>query len=177
NNRRNVSTLAGNVGPANPLTDPKAFAMSFYYVLAKLNMDPDEAKFQDPTAIAIDPSGLGLYVTDGAYIKYVNTSETIFTITAAIGDPKASVAGLPILPPGIIMNPNNGSFFGVPLLPWKPTIYSVSVTNHVGTSLINGFIRFEVVSCPEVPDTVIDNKIISEKQLPFTWNGQVLNGS
>ncbi len=177
NEDRHVSTLAGIAGSLNPITDPGGFAMNFYFVLAQLNMDPDEAKFANPTSIAIDPSGFGLYVSDGLYIKYVNTSETIFTITSAIGDPKALVLGVPILPPGIRMNNNNGSFYGVPLVPWEPTTYGISVTNHVGSSLISGFITFEVVACPEKPDTVIDNRTIYLKQLPFTWNGKVLNGA
>lgn len=182
NDDRAVSTLAGNAGSANPIADPKGFANNFYYILAKLNMDPDEAKFDNPTGIAIDPSGLGLYVSDENYIKYVNTSETIFRITAAFGDPKANVAGLPVLPLGISMNKNNGSFFGIPIVPWEPTTYTISVTNHVvANSLLgivpSGVITFEVVDCPEVPDTIIDNRTISLNQLPFTWNGQVLKGA
>ena len=175
-----VSTLAGNAGLANPLTDPGGFAMNFYYVLALLNLDPDEARFTNPTAIAIDPSGLGLYVCDGNYIKYVNTFEATFVVTASYrsaSDSANDLHGLPILPPGIFMNPNNGAFFGVPLLPWAPTTYTISVLNHLGQSLLNGVIAFEVRACPEVPDTVIDNRIISFKELPFTWNGIVLSHS
>ena len=176
NKNRKVSTLAGNAGSLDP-REPGKFANTLYYILSQLNMDPDESKLDNPTGIAIDPSGYGMYISDGGYIKYVNSSETIFNITSAFGDPKAFVLGLPILPPGIKMNSNNGSFYGIPLVPWQPTTYGISVTNHVGISLINGFITFEVVACPEVPDTVIDNQIISLNQLPFTWNGKVLNGA
>ncbi len=172
-----VSTLAGIAGSANPITDPGGFAMNFYYYLALLNQDPDEAKFQNPTGIAIDPSGLGLYVSDGKYIKYVNTFEAVFAVTAAIGDPKANVGPLAILPYGIAMNPNNGAFFGVPLVEWAPTTYAVAATNHLGISVLNGFITFQVVGCPSVPDSVAENKTISLSQLPFTWNGQVLNSA
>ncbi|MEO7309316.1 MAG: putative Ig domain-containing protein [Chitinophagaceae bacterium] len=179
NAARNVSTVAGLAGSVNPIADPKGFAMNLYYVLAKLNMDPDEAKFTSPTGIAIDPSGFGLYVSDGKYIKYVNTSETIFTITHAIGDPKANVLGLPVLPLGIKMNPNNGSFYGVPLLPWEPTTYTISITNHVvGLGILgivpNGAITFEVVNCPDIPDTVYVNQTIRRNQLPYTWNGKLM---
>ncbi len=172
---RDVSTLAGIAGSANPITDPGGFAMNFYYYLALINNDPDEAKFSNLTGIAIDPSGLGLYVSDGKYIKYVNTFDAIFAVTAAIGDPKANVGPLPILPYGIFMNPNNGAFFGVPLAEWEPTTYAVSVTNHLGISILNGFITFEVVACPAAPDSTAENKTISVSQLPFTWNGKVLN--
>ena len=180
NQDRNVSTLAGLAGSLNPIKDPKGFAMNFYFVFAKLNVDPDEAKFTSPTSIAIDPSGLGLYVTDDKYIKYVNTSETIFRVTAAFGDSRANVLGLPILPLGIVMNPNNGSFFGVPLVSWEPTTYLISITNHVVTSSLlglapRGFITFEVVNCPDIPDTVIVNKIIPPNQLPYTWNKKIIN--
>ena len=176
NKNRKVSTLAGNAGSLDP-REPAKFANTLYYILSQLNMDPDESKLDNPTGIAIDPSGYGMYISDGGYIKYVNSSEAVFNITSAFGDPKAFVLGLPILPPGIKMNSNNGSFYGVPIVPWQPTTYGISVTNHVGISLINGFITFEVVACPEVPDTVIDNQIISLNQLPFTWNGKVLNGA
>lgn len=174
---RHVTTLAGNAGSLDPRDGLARFTMAAYYQLAKLNMKPGEAKFDNPTGLAIDPSGFGLYVSDGQYIKYVNSSQTIFTITGAIGDPKANVLGQPVLPLGIRMNSNNGSFYGVPLLPWQPTTYTVSITNHVGTNLLvpfNGVITFEVVPCPEKTDTVIVNKTIFLKELPYTWNGKTL---
>ncbi|MEO6949598.1 MAG: putative Ig domain-containing protein, partial [Ginsengibacter sp.] len=177
NDDRDVSTLAGIAGSVNPISNPGGFAMSVYFILAQLNMDPDEAKFDNPTGIAIDPSGLGVYVSDGNYIKYVNTFKAVFTVTSSIRLPgsKTNLYGLPVLPPGIFMNPNNGAFFGVPVMEWEPTTYTISVTNHLGTSLLNGFISFEVVDCPSVPDTVISNKTISPKQLPFPWNGKLFN--
>jgi hypothetical protein len=172
-----VSTLTGNAGSLNP-TEPVRFALTLYYVLSMLNLDPDEAKLVNPTGIAIDPSGLGLYLSDGQYIKYVNTFKGEFEVIASIRDTiYPTLLGLPILPPGIFMNPNNGSFFGTPVLPWPPTTYLVRAKNNTGKSIINGFIAFEVVDCPEVTDTVKANIVISPKQLPFTWNGQVLNGS
>lgn len=174
---QDVSTLAGTAGTANPLTDPLGFASNFYYVLAMLNQDPDEAKFANPTGIAIDPSGLGLYVSDGNYIKYVNTDRAIFLVTAAIGDPRANVGPIPVLPYGIAMNPNNGSFFGIATTTWQPTTYTISVKNHVGLGLVNGFITFEVVDCASVADTVTVSKTISPKQLPYTWNGKVFNNT
>jgi len=79
---------------------------------------------------------------------------------------------LPILPYGIFMNPNNGAFFGVPLEEWEPTTYAVAATNHLGVSVLNGFITLQVVSCPSIVDTVAINKTISPKELPFTWNGK-----
>ena len=176
---RRVSTLAGNVGSANPITEPERFAMGFYYQLAKLNMDPDEAKFANPTGIAIDPSGLGLYVSDGQYIKYVSTFKALFEVTASYRSPDATInlLGAPILPPGIFMNPNNGAFFGTPGTTWEPTTYAITATNSTGTSIINGFVAFEVVDCPKIPDSVRINTTISPKQLPYIWHGQVLTGS
>jgi hypothetical protein len=175
NKDKKTSTLAGNAIS----TSPEGIATALYYYLAKLNMDPDEHKFDDPTGIAIDPSGLGLYVSDGNYIKYVNSSEAIFTITAAIGDPNANIGPIPLLPLGLKMNSSNGSFYGVPVVSWKPTTYTISIINHVtAKSLLLvpvGFITFEVVDCPEKTDTVVINKTISRKELPYQWNGQTLN--
>ena len=176
---RRVSTLAGNVGSVNPITEPERFAMGFYYQLANLNMDPDEAKFSNPTGIAIEPTGFGIYVSDGQYIKYVSTFKALFEITASYRSPDAKINlyGAPILPPGIIMNPNNGAFFGASAVPWEPTTYAITATNSTGKSIINGFVAFEVVDCPEIPDSVSISTTISPKQIPYTWHGQVLSGS
>ncbi|MES2647966.1 MAG: LamG-like jellyroll fold domain-containing protein [Bacteroidota bacterium] len=178
---REVSTLAGLAGSFNPITNPGGFAMNVYYYLALLNMDPDEAKFSDLTGIAVDPSGLGLYVSDGKYIKYVNTFEASFTVTSSIREPgaKEDLHGLPILPPGVFINPNNGAFFGVPLMEWEPTTYTIEGTNHLGPStfLTNGFITFEVVKCPDIVDTSVENITISMKQLPYTWQGRTFIGA
>jgi len=174
---RDVSTLAGTAGTANPLTDPLGFASNFYYVISLLNLEIDEARLSNPTGIAIDPSGLGLYISDGFFIKYVNTDRAIFLVTAAIGDPRANAGPIPILPYGIVMNPNNGSFFGVATTTWKPTTYTISIKNHVGLGLVNGAITFEVVDCATIVDTVTEKRTISPKQLPYTWNGRVFNGA
>jgi sugar lactone lactonase YvrE len=182
NDDREVSTLAGVAGSANPITNPAGFAANFYFMIAFLNRDPDEAKFQNPTGIAVDPSGLGLYVSDGQYIKYVNTYKARFIITSATGDPRANIevtegVRLPVLPYGVLMDLSNGSFYGVPVVEWQPTTYTISGSNHLGFNLVNGFVTFEVVDCPAEPDSVTEVKTISPKQLPFKWNGRTFNGS
>lgn len=140
-------------------------------------MDPDESKLESPTGIAIDPSGHGLYVSDGKYIKYVSTYEAEFTITMAFGDKRASVLGQVFLPPGISMNPKNGAFFGMPVVTWEPTVYTIKAQNSKGESFINGVVRFEVVNCPETADTIVINKTISLKELPYRWNDIVLDSA
>ncbi len=171
-----VSTLAGNAGSPNPL-EPAKFALQLYYFLAKLNLDPDEAKFDNPTGIAIDPSGHGLYVSDGNYVKYVSTFPAQFIITSAFRESDSTFLPIPILPPGIIMNANNGSFYGIPLLAWEPTTYAISVINSQGASLLNGVVTFEVLACPRVPDTTSESITISVSQLPYTWNGKQLDNA
>ena len=76
NDNKKVSTLAGH---AISNHQPEGIFTALYYYLAKLNMNPGEHLFSAPTGIAIDPSGLGLYVSDGKFIKYVNTSEASFS--------------------------------------------------------------------------------------------------
>lgn len=172
NEDRDVSTLAGNAG----------VLMTVYYALARLNT-LSEAKFVNPTGIAVDPSGLGLYVSDGKYVKYVNIYDALFVVTSAIGDPRANLVvtpglpAIPILPYGIVMNHDNGAFLGIPSHVWQPTVYTISVRNHQGFSLVNGVIFFEVIDCGPTVDTVTENKTILPTQLPYTWNGIIFNGA
>jgi hypothetical protein len=179
NKDQQVTTLAGNAGSINPLK-PAEFAMQFYYLLAKLNLDPDESKFANPTGIAIDPSGNGLYVSDGNYIKYVSTFPAQFVITSGFRESDSLDLGpFPILPLGLQMNPNNGAFYGIPLMAWPATTYTISVTNSRGPSigLANGVITLEVLTCPKVPNTTYDNKTITVNELPYKWNGKVLDNA
>ncbi|RYZ62974.1 MAG: hypothetical protein EOO14_00595, partial [Chitinophagaceae bacterium] len=173
---RQVTTLAGTPVSYNPL-EPEKFFKTVYFMAAKLNADPDEARFSNLTGIAIDPDGFGVYVSDGQYIKYVSTFQAVFALTSAIREADSYQLPLPVLPPGIFMNASNGSFYGVPLLEWPATTYTVSVLNSKGMSLLNGAITFEVVRCPVVKDTVLEKKTIVPKQLPFTWNGRTFHGA
>ena len=175
---RHVTTLAGNPGKWLTL-DPTRIAMQFYFVLAKLNLKPDEAKLDRPTGIAIDPSGHGLYVSDYNYIRYVSTFPAQFVLTSAFRELDSTQLPLPILPLGLRFDSDNGAFYGIPLMPWPPTTYTISVINSRGGSfgLANGFITIEVADCPEKTDTVVINKTISLSQLPYTWNGKRLDSA
>jgi hypothetical protein len=168
-----VTTLAGNPGKWLTL-DPTRIAMQFYFVLAKLNLKPDEAKLDRPTGLAIDPSGHGLYVSDYNYIRYVSTFPAKFVRTSAFRELDSTQLPLPILPLGLQFDEDNGAFYGIPLMPWPPTTYTISVLNSRGESvgLANGFITIEVAACPEKTDSVFLNKTISLSQLPHTWNGK-----
>ncbi|UEG50678.1 GEVED domain-containing protein [Ferruginibacter lapsinanis] len=173
---QHVTTLAGNPGSYNPL-NPAEFAMQFYYLLAKLNLDPDESKLVKPTGIAIDPTGHGIYVSDYNYVRYISTFPAQFVITSAFRELDQTQLPIPILPLGIRMNENNGSFYGIPLVAWPPTTYAISAINSQGACIVNGVITIEVVACPKVPDTAYENITISTDQLPYRWNGQTLNNS
>jgi hypothetical protein len=175
---QHVSTLAGHAGSFNPL-NPAEFAMRFYFLLAKLNMDPDESILQNPTGLAIDPEGHGLYVSDYNYIRYVSTFPAQFVITSAFRESDQTQLPLPVLPLGLRMNENNGAIFGIPLMAWPATTYTVSVLNSRGSSigLANGFFTIEVAACPKVPDTAYENITIFTNQLPYHWNGLTLNAA
>ncbi len=170
---RHVTTLAGNPGKWLTL-DPTRIAMQFYFVLAKLNLKPDEAKLVKPTGIAIDPSGHGLYVSDYNYIRYVSTFPAQFVLTSAFRELDSTQLPIPVLPLGLNFDSDNGAFYGIPLMPWPATTYTVSVINSRGGSfgLLNGFVTIEVAACPEKTDSVFLNKTISLSQLPYTWNGK-----
>ncbi|MES2430153.1 MAG: Calx-beta domain-containing protein [Bacteroidota bacterium] len=173
---QHVTTLAGHAGSFNPL-NPAEFAMRFYFLLAKMNMDPDESILQSPTGIAIDPEGHGLYVSDYNYIRYISTFPAQFLLTSAIREGDEEPLRFPVLPLGLNFNTSNGSFYGIPLMAWPATTYTVSVFNSRGYSigLANGFVTIEVAACPKVPDTAYENITINTNQLPYTWNGQTLN--
>ncbi|MES2776826.1 MAG: LamG-like jellyroll fold domain-containing protein [Bacteroidota bacterium] len=177
---RHVSTLAGHPGSFNP-TNPLEFGMRFYWLLAKMNFDPDESRLVEPTGIAIDPSGHGLYVSDHNFVKYISTFPAQFFITGWVreSDQKDLYPLPPVLPPGIFMNPNNGAFYGIPLAEWPATTYTIKTVNSYGASIlpVNGFITFEVEKCPRIPDTTYVNLTINANQLPYTWNGLKLDSA
>ena len=178
NKDRHVTTLAGHPGSFNPL-NPAEFAMRFYYILSKLNFDASESKLNRPTGIAIDPSGHGLYVSEYNYIKYISTFPAQFVLTSAFRELDKTQLPLPILPLGIRMNEDNGAFYGIPLMEWPATTYTISAINSRGESigLANGFVTIEVLACPEKIDTVIINKTIALSQLPYYWNDKRLDSA
>ncbi len=175
---QHVTTLAGHAGSFDP-RNPAEFALRFYFLLAKLNMDPDESILQNPTGLAIDPDGHGLYVSDYNYIRYISTFPAQFVLTSAIRESDQWQLPVPILPFGLFFNANNGSIYGIPTMEWPATTYTVSVLNSRGSSigLANGFFTIEVAACPKVPDTTYENITIFTNQLPYHWNGQTLNAA
>ena len=118
-------------------------------------------------------------MSDYNYIRYVSTFPAQFVLTSAFRELDSMQLPIPVLPLGLNFDSDNGAFYGIPLMPWPPTTYTVSVINSRGGSfgLTNGFITIEVAACPEKTDSVFINKTISLKELPYTWNGKRLDSA